>query len=191
VVGVAPEAFVDAYHASWRERLVRWSVEETIEILAGRLGVSPTAGQVARAAELRRALARRLLTGVSRSTLDALDGLRDNGHRLGLISNATSETAEAWPHTPLAARFDVAVFSATAGVAKPDPAIYRLAAAGLGTEPGACLFIGDGADDELDGASAAGMTPIRTTEHRDGLPAWPGRTIADLGALQKSLEHAP
>jgi putative hydrolase of the HAD superfamily len=183
VVGVPPDVLVAAYHASWRERLVRWSVEETIEILTARLGVSPTGAQVARAAELRRALARRLLANVRPSTLEALDRLRAKGHRLALISNATAETAEAWPQTALAARFDAAVFSATAGLAKPDPAIYRLAAARLGASPETCVFIGDGADDELDGAAAAGMTPIRTVEHRDGIPAWPGRTIPDLNAL--------
>src|SRR6185312_16142865 len=101
VVGVAPAALVAAYHASWRDRLVRWDVEETVRILAGRLGGTPTDEQVTRAGDRRRALARRVLGTVSTATLDVLAALREDGHPLALISNATSETAEAWPLSPL------------------------------------------------------------------------------------------
>ena len=185
VVGVAPEALVEAYHDSWRVRLIRWTVKETITILAARVGGRPSHEQVAAAAEMRRALARRLLSNVPPSTLDSLDRLRANGHRLGLISNATSETAEAWPGTPLASRFDAAVFSSAVALAKPDPAIYRLAADRLGAPPETCRFIGDGADDELDGALKAGMTVIRTTEFRDSAPWWTGPTISAVGQLAR------
>ncbi|MEE3918843.1 hypothetical protein V2I01_11645 [Micromonospora sp. BRA006-A] len=91
MVGVDPAALVDAYHATWRDRLVRWNAAETVRILAGRLGGSPTDEQVARAAAARLALAHRVLGRVSPATLDVLDALRERGHRLALISNATSE----------------------------------------------------------------------------------------------------
>jgi putative hydrolase of the HAD superfamily len=35
VVGVAPAALVAAYHANWRDRLIRWDVEVTVRILGG------------------------------------------------------------------------------------------------------------------------------------------------------------
>jgi putative hydrolase of the HAD superfamily len=186
MVEVAPGALVAAYHDSWRDRLVRWDVEETIRILAGRLGANPTDSQLARAGEHRRALARRVLGTVSTVTLDVLDMLRADGQPLALISNATSDTAEAWPHSPLAARFDVVVFSCDVGLAKPDPAIYRAAADRLGADPTECVFVGDGADDELAGAAAVGMTTLRTTQFNDTDPSWHGpafTSIADLPAL--------
>lgn len=65
MVGVEPAALVDAYHATWRDRLVRWNAEETVRILAGRLGGAPTDEEVARAAAHRLALARRVLGRVS------------------------------------------------------------------------------------------------------------------------------
>ncbi|WP_346534508.1 HAD-IA family hydrolase [Micromonospora sp. DPT] len=185
-VGVAPAALVGAYHATWRDRLVRWDVEETVRILAGRLGGAPTEEQVARAGERRRALARRVLDSVSAATLEVLDALRDDGHPLALLSNATSETAEAWPESRLARRFDVAVFSCDVGLAKPDPAIYRAAAKRLGVAPAECVFVGDGADGELAGAAAVGMTVFRTTEHNDTDPSWGGTmfpALSDLPAL--------
>ena len=72
-------------------------MEETISILTARLGGTPGLAQVAEAAEMRRTLASRLLGTVPQSTLDTLDELRANGSRLALVSNATAETAEAWP----------------------------------------------------------------------------------------------
>ncbi|MEV4756359.1 HAD-IA family hydrolase [Micromonospora sp. NPDC049559] len=94
------------------------------------------------------------------ATLDVLDALRADGHPLALVSNATSDTAEAWPDGPLARRFDVAVFSCEVGLAKPDPAIYRAAADRLGADPAGCVFVGDGADGELAGAADAYPNPV-------------------------------
>ncbi|MFC7546796.1 HAD family hydrolase [Plantactinospora sp. GCM10030261] len=187
IVGVDPTTFVDAYHASWRERLVRWDVVGTVRVLARRVGGDPTDEQVTRAAALRRTLARRLLEAVSPATLGALDALRGDGHPLALVSNATSETSAAWPGTALARRFDAAVFSCDVGLAKPDPVIYRLAAERLGADPARCVFVGDGADGELAGAAAAGMTVVRTTEHADSDPAWVGPECAALGDLHVLL----
>ena len=189
MVGVEPAALVAAYHATWRDRLVRWNVEETVRILAGRLGGTPSDEAVALAGAHRRALARRVLASVSSTTLDLLDALRAAGHPLGLVSNATSETAEAWPESALAGRLDAAVFSCEIGLAKPDPAIYLAVADRLGVDPTECVFVGDGADGELAGAAAVGMTVFRTTEHNDTDPSWDGRalaTLADLPALLRA-----
>jgi putative hydrolase of the HAD superfamily len=46
--------------------------------------------------------------------------------------------------------------------------------------PAACVYVGDGADEELAGATALGMRAIRTTEHADSDPAWTGPTITTL-----------
>ncbi|TNH29939.1 HAD family hydrolase [Micromonospora orduensis] len=189
MIGVDPAGLVAAYHSTWRDRLVQWDVEETIRILAGRLGGTPSNEQVTRAGEHRLALGRRVLDSVSSATLDVLDALRGDGHPLGLISNATSDTAQAWPHSPLAQRFDVAVFSCDVGLAKPDPAIYHLAAERLGVGPADCVFVGDGADGELAGAAAVGLTVFRTTEHNDTDPSWGGPALATLGDLPAMLRE--
>jgi len=187
MVHVPPAALVQAYHHTWRQRLTEWSVEETIRILAERLGGRPSPSDVARAAAHRRALAVRVLADVNPTTLEQLDRLRGHGVRLALVSNATADTAEAWPDSPLAARFDVAVFSSDLGAAKPDPEIYRAAASALGAAPGECLYVGDGADGELAGAATLGMRVVRTTELRDTDPSWPGPTIAARAELPALL----
>ena len=187
MVGVEPAALVAAYHATWRDRMLGWDAAETVRNLARRLGGTPNEEQVARAAAHRRELAARLLDGVAPETLALLDALRADGRLLGLISNATAETAEAWRSSALARRFDVAVFSCAVGMAKPDPAIYRTAAERLGVDPTDCVFVGDGADGELAGAATVGMTVIRTIQHSDTDPAWDGPTLTTLDELPTLL----
>ena len=191
VVGVQPAALLAGYHDTFRQRQVEWDAEEAVRILAERAGGSPSPVQVAQAASVRRELARRVLAAVQPSTLDVLDTLRGAGYRLGLVSNATADTAEAWPGSALAARFDVVVFSCDAGVAKPDPRIYLAATAALGAQPAECYYVGDGADSELAGAEALGMTVIRTTQHNDSDPSWQGTTITSLSDLMRLLPGEP
>jgi putative hydrolase of the HAD superfamily len=191
IVGVEPAALVRAYHDTWRQRLIGWDAEQTVGILVERLGGSPSQTQVARAAALRSELSRRLLSSAQPTTVAVLDSLREAGYRLGLVSNATAETAEAWPDSELATRFDVAVFSCELGVAKPDRRIYLAAVEGLGASPGECVYVGDGADGELAAAAAFGMTVFRTTEHNDTDPSWPGTAVASLVDLLRLLPAEP
>jgi putative hydrolase of the HAD superfamily len=118
----------------------------------------------------RRDLTRQALVGRD-GLLDTLRALRAKGLRVGLVSNCTEDVADVWEDTAFASFFDAAVFSATAGLAKPQPEIYRRAAAELGVEPKECVFVGDGANDELRGAADVGMTPVLI--HREGQePFW-------------------
>jgi putative hydrolase of the HAD superfamily len=104
--------------------------------------------------------------------VDTLRELRRRGYRLGMISVCTEEVPEVWPETVLHGLFDAEVFSATCGHMKPDAEIYLLATRQLGVEPAECLYVGDGANDELAGAERVGMTSVLV--HRDGEePVWP------------------
>lgn len=188
-LGVPPEAYADAFHDSWPARFVGalGDLAGTIRAIAERVGGSPTAGQVDRAAELRRRLTAGLLSQVSAPTLAVLDRLRAGGWRLAVVSNTTPESPDRFYASPLASRFDTAVFSSDLGVAKPDPAIYLAACRALVVPPEACVYVGDGADRELAAAAALGMYAIRTTEHAESDPAWPGPTIRTLADLAEHL----
>lgn len=129
-------------------------------------------------------LTRRVLVPAD-GTIDALSELRRRGVRLGLVSNCTEDVAVVWPETPLAPLFDTAVFSSVAGCMKPAPRIYALVADGLGVDVDECLFVGDGANDELGGAQRVGMTPVlihrRGEEPRwDGLRDWKGLRVTSV-----------
>lgn len=90
----------------------------------------------------------------------AVRELRRRGVRVGVMSVCSEEVPAAWPETELAGLFDAETFSSDCGLMKPEPEIYRHTATLLGVEPQECLFVGDGANDELGGAERVGMTPV-------------------------------
>ncbi|MBR7831713.1 HAD-IA family hydrolase [Actinospica durhamensis] len=199
-LGVDPEAFAGAVRDSFdaRCRGALGDLYETYSRLAEGLGAHPDPAAV------RTAVARRLHFERGRlipspQVLEALDRLRGKGYRLGLISDCSAETPAIWHETALAERFDVAVFSWERGVRKPDPSLYLAAAAALGVAAQDCLYVGDGASDELAGAERVGMRALRlefevvdaaTQADRCelyGARAWDGPAVEDVGELAALL----
>jgi putative hydrolase of the HAD superfamily len=116
--------------------------------------------------------------------VETLTELRRRGIPTALVSNSTEDVALVWPETPFAGLFDAAVFSATAGFMKPDAEIYELALRQVAVSASEALFVGDGANNELEGARAVGMTPVLVqpgvAPQWDGLEDWPGRRITSI-----------
>ena len=116
--------------------------------------------------------------------LPTLAELRRRGHRLGMISACSEDVSDVWERTPLGGVFDSIVFSATVGFSKPDPRIYAVVCDELGVQPAECLFVGDGANDELPGAERAGMTAVQLRAPGEGLTPegerWQGRYVERL-----------
>jgi putative hydrolase of the HAD superfamily len=186
---VQSPALLAAYRQTWRQRQTGWSLEESLLVMADLLGVSPSPAQVAQAATVRRTLAGGVLA--STEALPVLDELGAAGYRLGLVSNAAADTAEAWPDSSLAKRFDAAMFSCEVGAMKPDPKIYLAAMTALGARPEECWYVGDGADRELPAASALGLTAVRTRQYHDNDPDWAGLTVTSLAELRGLLPARP
>ncbi len=79
-------------------------------------------------------------------------------YKVGLLSNAAPGLEEDLrDHFRIADLFDDIVNSATVGLAKPDPRIFRLAAERLGVPPERCFFTDDLAHN-VEGARSVGMT---------------------------------
>lgn len=116
-----------------------------------------------------------VLRGVEPEVLGALEALRARGLKLAVVTNSFAEDVAGWESSPLRRLFDVALFSCVAGLAKPDPEIYLLACRELQVRPDRALFIGDGEDDELDGARSAGLRAGRALWF---LSRWPNATLA-------------
>jgi putative hydrolase of the HAD superfamily len=105
--------------------------------------------------------------------LETLAALRERGIKRGLISVCSSDVSEAWDEFAVAAQLDDAVLSCDVALSKPDPAIYLLACANLGVEPRHCVFVGDGANDELAGAERVGMRAVCVLPPGRDEPLWP------------------
>jgi len=104
--------------------------------------------------------------------VETLAELHARGLKVGLITVCTEDVELLWPESEFAGLFDAEVFSNAVGLAKPDPRIYAVCCEQLGVEPHEALFVGDGANDELDGARRVGLTPILI--HKPGEdPVWP------------------
>jgi putative hydrolase of the HAD superfamily len=119
-----------------------------------------------------------------REALPTLEELRRRGHKLGMISACSQDVPDVWDRTPLSDLFDSAIFSCSVGFSKPDRRIYELCADELGVEPADCVFVGDGANDELPGAERAGMSALQLRAPGERLTAegerWTGRYVSLL-----------
>lgn len=158
-------------------------LETTLHAICSELGVSDR-DRMEQALAFRHDHVRRLL--VPRPDAEeTLAALRDRGLLLGMISNATGEVSTLWAETPLAPLFDVALFSADEGLMKPDRRLYERVCERLGVAPEDCLFVGDGAYRELQGAAEVGMTavliraPYDKWEH-EGTVGWQGPRVSSL-----------
>jgi len=103
--------------------------------------------------------------------VETLRRLRSDGYLLGLITVCSEDIEVLWPESRFAGLFDAEVFSSRVGLSKPDPRIYLHCCELLGLEPREAVFVGDGANDELEGARRVGMDAILI--HREGeAPLW-------------------
>jgi putative hydrolase of the HAD superfamily len=89
-------------------------------------------------------------------SLEVAAELRARGTKTALVSNCSHSTIPVVEHLGLVEVLDVLVLSVTAGVAKPDAGIYRVALDGLGAEPEGAVFVDDQAR-YCDGAAALGI----------------------------------
>ena len=93
---------------------------------------------------------------------DTLTALRRRGYRIGIITNGTARTQSLKiDHSGLRPYVDLVVLAGEEGIQKPDPRIFRMAAARLGVPPTVCLFVGDHPQNDLEGARNAGFHPVR------------------------------
>ncbi len=183
-LGVDPELFGRRWRESWPARCVGafGDAESTVRTVAAQAGGRPGEAAI-RLASARRLAFQRQLLWPRAATLATIDALRASGWRTAIVSNCTHDTVTLWKTTPLGPRFDATAFSVELGIAKPDPRIYLAACAALRVPPPQCLYVGDGADDELPAAAALGMTVVLTEEFKATTASWPRQRIQSLSEL--------
>lgn len=92
-------------------------------------------------------------------TIETLRELKARGYRLGIIANTITETEiPDWMcRDGVADCFHTVLLSSKVRLRKPDPAIYLLGARCIGSEPGACAYVGDNPVRDVEGAVNAGF----------------------------------
>lgn len=113
--------------------------------------------------------------------------------RLAMISNADGTIAEVLRATGVAqvgpgdgVEVEVIVDSHVVGVTKPDPAIFAFALEPMGLAPERCAYVGDSFRNDVEGARAAGLTPVHLDPYDLG-PEGDHLTIRALGDLRDLL----
>jgi putative hydrolase of the HAD superfamily len=171
-------ATLDRAHYAGVAALVDWPDDEHgiwrayEEAYAAEAGV-PAARLADAVAELDAAFsAKGMWSRVVPEAVDALRALAETGLALAIVSNSDGTlerrlAAEGicqvgpGPGVPMA----VVIDSGAVGVAKPDPAIFRIALEATGVAPGAALHVGDAVGADVVGALAAGVRPVHLDPH--------------------------
>jgi putative hydrolase of the HAD superfamily len=175
----------------WDETWPERATSDLVSYLRGicaRLGLRPTPEQLDRVLKIRADAHSQLF--VPRSDAPpTLTCLRSLGIRTAVVSNTSSEVPPLWHSSPLAGMIDVQVFSCTEGLMKPDRRIFELVTRRLGVVPNECLYVGDGADDELDGARAVGMEALLLRPGDTNPPHhWSGPELVSLSEVLTLLD---
>jgi putative hydrolase of the HAD superfamily len=109
-----------------------------------------------------------------------LQTLRDCGFKLGIISNWDERLRPLLARLELDAYFDLIVISAEVGFAKPSCQIFQRAVPLLGVPPGSIVHVGDSLEEDVAGATAAGLHGLlleRAARRRESAAI---RTLAEL-----------
>jgi putative hydrolase of the HAD superfamily len=194
-LGVDVTAWRQTLNDSYAERATGslGNLTATFRELARRNGIVPDDRALAAACAARLAAQRELFV-FRPDALAVLAEVRARGLGVGVLSDCTTELAEAWSQLPVADLVDARVLSCEAGRRKPDPELFAMIASRLGVAPRQCLYIGDGGGRELTGASGCGMRAVMLraddwsvnvahTREDD----WPGPSVPSLSAVLSLL----
>ena len=121
-------------------------------------------------------------------TVPLLGTLREAGYRLAVLSNWDSRLRPVLDGLGLAPFFEALFISSEHGLAKPDPAFFRLALDALGVAPDAAWMVGDDKEHDLAPARALGMGAHRVHVDMSGNP---GGSEAPLATLVEALTGTP
>lgn len=124
--------------------------------------------------------------------VETLTMLRDNGYRVGLITNGPADM-QRWKvaRFGLEPYFDVMVIEGEFGFGKPSPEVFEYALTAVGAARHEAWHVGDNLYADIGGAKAAGIHAAWI--HRDRLElgetpkAIPDRVIAHLSELREAL----
>ena len=94
-------------------------------------------------------------------TVGALHDLRAAGFHLGILANQPVSARAELDRDGMTALCDGVWLSGAVGLAKPDPAFFRLALDAWALTPGRVAYVGDRPDNDVAPANALGLTTVR------------------------------
>ncbi|MEM0455563.1 MAG: HAD family hydrolase [Nitrososphaerota archaeon] len=188
LLGVDPVRFTEVWISRLERRITGFcrDAEECILDTLEAMGASADREALARAAAIRYEFMRSCVVPYP-EVEEGIRALKGMGYKLGLISNSSPEVPELWRSLSLSRYFDVATFSCEVRTRKPHREIYLMTCSALVLSPELCLYVGDGSENELEGAREVGMFPVMIV--RDGpLRDWDGPVVRDVMGVVELLK---
>lgn len=120
-----------------------------------------------------------------RGAVTAINTFRDNGFKIGLVSNGKSPFQERnFQALGIHKLFDCVVVSEAVGFRKPDKEIFELACRMANANINSSVFIGDNPVADIKGAKNAGMNTIYVPIEREHEPCkYADSTLYDLSEV--------
>lgn len=120
--------------------------------------------------------------------LPMMDGLKEAGIKIGLISNCHSEEAAVIKESILYPYFDAVCLSWEEGMQKPDRRIFERALQKLAVSAQECLYVGDGGSNELAAAGSVGMHPAQAVWYLKEGTMQPSGRMEEFVAIENPLD---
>ena len=147
----------EAFHARWAETLGRepeelgrrlwggphWGLAELGQITADECYTTTAAGLGVSPGLVRQIAFEAFASQPDEALARYVEDVRRRGHIVAALTNNLAHEAELLARPELARLFDLAITSADAGLAKPDPAFFRHAEARLGARGEEIVFVDD------------------------------------------------
>ena len=114
--------------------------------------------------------------------VSAVRDLRSAGLRIGVLANQPRSTLEELDHAGITALCEGVWLSAAVGLAKPDPAFFRVALDAWKVDPDRVAYVGDRPDNDVAPARALGLTTVRV--RRGPHAAQPERSAAERADIE-------
>ena len=190
VLSLDPVIFTESWFRSFEERCIGYypSLEDNLFTICRSQGVITEHALVRKAAQKKYDYTLHQMRPES-EIINVLEQLMQRKYKIGLISNCSSEIPFVWNQTELAPYFDQTIFSCIEGIKKPDMQIFLTMASRLGFKPDQCLYVGDGDDDELTGASKAGMNTMLVNKSDTSDSSYDDNTIDyQIGSVMQLME---
>ena len=127
---------------------------------------------------------------VGAGVAEALARLQAAGIRMAVVSNSEGTVEAMLNSVGLGRHLETVVDSWVVGVAKPDPRIFEIALDRLGVPAASAVMLGDTPAVDIEGARAAGVTPILV----DPLELYPDldvRRVPDVATYVNQLLGPP
>lgn len=156
------EAVKNEYRAVARTTYVEWDICEAVARYFTELGLDNAQKQSGRFVGLFYGIVREQVT-LCDGAIETLRALKDQGFRLGLISNTIFPRAEHEVDIRahgLAPFLDFRVYSSEFGKRKPHPDIYRYGLKKIGLSAEQTVFVGDRYLEDVQGPAEVGMPGI-------------------------------